>query len=321
MASIPTKRREQLQTWYGFDFPDEFFRFWEFVNRLRPLDPLNALSETLGITLVGPFEVLAGRFDRRTPRYSLLLHWRYYLDPPEFFTVLAGNTDGLHWGYYFDDPTRGEGCIASYYARDAFELSADGDTLFEALRLHLEEHYRDCEDYAEDEPEDAEDYAATMDELDPIRAALMDYSTGDRPDVGTDYEERYAGATTRAGRVVAATREGMGIVVPAETYRPLSLKDHKLWAQLRRTDDPAEIVEEARQALSEGFPGTALKLGKDLWSFGSESRTEHAYELLNAAYEALGRDVLREVLQVHRANRDLPSVDILENEEGNGRKH
>ena len=34
---------------------------------------------------------------RRTsrPRLSLLLHWRYYADPPEFFTVLAGDTDGV----------------------------------------------------------------------------------------------------------------------------------------------------------------------------------------------------------------------------------
>ena len=59
---------------------------------------------------LNPFEVLAGRFDGRVPRNSLLLHWRYYDDPPEFFTVLAGGTDGLHWGYFLDDPPRGTGC-------------------------------------------------------------------------------------------------------------------------------------------------------------------------------------------------------------------
>ena len=95
---------------------------------------LNALSDSLGITLVGPFEVLSGRFDGRSPRLSPLLHWRYYLDPPEFFTVLAGNVDRLHYGYYLDDPADGRGCVASYYADDAFELSADGDDLFEAVR-------------------------------------------------------------------------------------------------------------------------------------------------------------------------------------------
>jgi hypothetical protein len=49
-------------------------------------------------------------------------------------------------------------------------------------------------------------------------------------------------------------------------------------------------------------------------SVGGEQHTEYAYELLDAAYAALGRDVLREMLRVHRANRDLPSVDILDNE-------
>jgi hypothetical protein len=314
-------RSDQLRKHYGFDFPEDLFRFWEFAKRLQPLDPLHSLHETLGVTLVGPFEMLAGRFDRRKPRYSLLLHWRYYLDPPEFFTVLSGNTDGLHWGYYLDDPPRGEGCIASYFARDAFEFSADGDTLFEAVRLHLEQNYRDCEDYAEDEPEYADDYAATMEQLHTIRGVLKEYGTGDRPETASAYEEAHAGAAARNERVVADTVEGMGIVVPPETYRPLSLSDRKLWAYLRRTKDPAKIVEEARQALRDGFPGTALKLGKDLWALGGERRTEYCYELLDAAYQALGREELQHVLEVHRANRDLPSVDILENEEGNGRKN
>jgi hypothetical protein len=106
----------------------------------------------------------------------------------------------------------------------------------------------------------------------------------------------------------------MGIVVPPECYRCLWLPDRKLWPYLFETDDPFDIVEEARRALWEGFPGTALKLGKDLWAVGGERHTEYAYELLDAAYAALGREVLREVLRVHRANRDLPSVDILDNE-------
>src|SRR3954469_8750411 len=136
-SSRQQQRRARLRAEYGFDFPDDFYRFWDLASRLSPLEPLHAFGD-LGVALVGPFEVLAGRFDGRVPKHSLLLHWRYHLDPPEFFTVLAGGSDGLHWGYYLDDPDGGGGCIASYYAQDAFELSVDGDTLFEAVRLHLE---------------------------------------------------------------------------------------------------------------------------------------------------------------------------------------
>jgi hypothetical protein len=108
----------------------------------------------------------------------------------------------------------------------------------------------------------------------------------------------------------------MGIVVPEETYRPLSLVGPKLWRFLRQHRNPAALVEEARQALSEGFPGTALELGKDLWAATGARRRAYACELLDAAYLALGREVLREVLEVHRANRRLPSVDILDLEFG-----
>src|SRR5262249_42481499 len=85
----------------------------------------------------------------------------------------------------------------------------------------------------------------------------------------------------------------------------------KLWAALGKTNKLERLVAEARQALHDGYPGTALKLGKDLWAVGGEHQTMYAYELLDAAYAALGRDVLRQVLRTHRENRDLPSVDIL----------
>jgi hypothetical protein len=304
-------RREQLRALYGFDFPNDFFHFWEFVNRLRPLEPLNALHEVLDITLVGPFEVLSGRFDGRMPRYSQLLHWRYYDDPPEFFTVFAGNTDGLHWGYYLDDPRRGAGCVAYYYARDAFELSVSGDNLFEAMRLQLEMLWRDTEEYRDEDPDYADDYEEDLRKLDALRPRLQKYATGDRPETGDEYFENYGGYATRNDHIVAETREGMGIVVLPKQYRPLSLPDKKLWAALRKTDKLAALVTEARQALADGYPGTALKLGKDLWAVGGEHQTMYAYELLDAAYAALGRDVLRQVLQTHRENRDLPSVDIL----------
>jgi hypothetical protein len=306
-------RRQQLRDLYGFDFPDDFFRFWEFVNRLRPLEPLNALSD-LDLGMVGPFEILAGRFDHRTPRYSILLHWRYSLDPPEFFTVLAGGGDGLHSGYYFDDQASSTACVASYYAHDVFEMALDGDDLFECVRLWLEESQSDSElDHGYGLIDDRE-HEETLARVATLRHCLLSFGTEERREVGAAYVDRYSGQALHRGEVVAETVDNMGIVVPPETYRPLSLADRDLLPYLTSTENPIDMVEEARHALREGFPGTALKLGKDLWAVGGEQPTQYAYELLDAAYAALGREVLRKVLRVHRENRDLPSVDILDNE-------
>jgi hypothetical protein len=309
-----TRRRQQLRQLYGFEFPEDFFAFWEFVVRLRPLEPLTALADATDIHLVGPYEVLAGRFDGRSPRYSLYLHWRYYMDPPEFFTVLAGNVDRLHWGYYLDDPAAGSGCVASYYAADVFELTSDGDTLFEAVRLSLEETYRGVLEARAVDPCSAADFDAHLLQLDELRLALCQYGTAERRQTGEDYVEKYLGKSRRNRRITAQTREGMGIVVPPKRYRRLALSDRKLWSRLRKDRNPRRLVEEAQQALREGFPGTALKLGKELWAAGGEHQTMYSYELLDAAYEALGREVLRWVLGVHRAHRDLPTVDILQAE-------
>lgn len=307
MTTRLQQRRARLRAEYGFDFPEEFYRFWDFVTRLSPLDPLHALS-ALEVTLVGPFEILSGRFDGQVPKHSQLLHWRYWGDPPEFFTVLAGGGDGLHWGYVLDDPDRGPaGCVASYFARDAYEFSLDGDSLFEAMRLHLEYQYRDLLDYEEGE---------SLEPLDRLRDQLTKYATGDRAETDEEYTDLYGGMSSRNEHVVAATWGNLGVVAAPEQYQPLSVPDKRLWkAMFRNKFDFQPLVEEARAALTAGRPATALKLGRDLWVSGNAERMEAGAALMDEAYAALGREVLRRVLVTHHASRDLPTVDVLDERE------
>jgi hypothetical protein len=307
------QRLARLRAEYGFDFPDDLLRLWDFACRLQPLEPWTAFLEPLGVQLVGPFEVLAGRLDGRVPRHSLLLHWRYYLDPPEFFTVLAGDSDGLHWGYWLDDPAAQTGCIASYYARDTFELATEGDTLFEALRLRLEYLHADNELDAEYEHISMDEAQRQRDTLARFRDRLIAVATGDRPERGDAYTDLYAGQAARQQAMVAETPEGMGVVVPPELYQPLPIRYRSLVKQLRKSDDWQQPVEQA-QALLATHPGTALQVGKILWACPGEQKQQAAGELLEAAYAALNRDTLRAVLQTHLACRNLPQVDILADE-------
>ncbi len=312
MVSQVINRRLQLRQLYGFDFPEDLFSFWQFINRLAPLEPLSALATTAGLHLVGPFEVLAGRFDQRSVPYHQHLHWRYADDPPEFFTVFTGNTHGLHYGYYLDDPSAPGGCVAAYYAEDAFELEANCNTLFEAVRLDLEQSDRDLTDLALTDLESAGQHAARREEIASVRATLCSFSTAERPETGERYIDKYLEVKpTRWASVVAATHDGMGVAVPPATYRPLSVADRKLWKALHKPQERNRLIDEARSALREGFPGTALKLGKELWATRDELMRGAACELLEAAYAVLGRDVLGEVVRHHREHPHLPYVDIL----------
>ena len=66
----------------------------------------DAFLSSLGLQLVGPYDVLAGktkthavRDSSRRPNY--LRHWRYFYDPPEFLTVVRGDDKKqFHIGYY-----------------------------------------------------------------------------------------------------------------------------------------------------------------------------------------------------------------------------
>jgi len=223
----------------------------------------------------------------------------------------VGDTDGLHHGYYLDDPADGTACVASYYSRDAFELSVEGDTLFEAVRLLLEYSQRDYERYRD---EGEEDYAAELERLAKLRVALLRHATADRPEMGDEYAERYAGLAART--IASSPPRARGWASSSRRTAiescpwPTNACGHgcgsaRGWrsSSLRRD-----------RRLDDGFPGTALKLAKDLWSVGGEHQTQYAYDLMESAYPALGREALLHILRTHRANRDLPFVDILETE-------
>src|SRR5262245_7895190 len=89
----------------------------------------------------------------------------------------------------------------------------------------------------------------------------------------------------------------MGIVVPDGRYRPLSGDDpFRLWNYRPTSRGVQERTEEALQLLARGYPGAALKLGKDLWVYRDCRGASHA--LLDAAYADVSRTLLRELLQM-----------------------
>jgi hypothetical protein len=316
MASAkPRDRRADLREHYGVEFPDEIFVVWELARSMSPRDPRSAFwIEPFNVSLHGPFDVLAGAFDRKKPNLSALLHWRFTFDPPEFFTIACGDVDGLHWGYWFDDAA-GAGWVASYYTNDAYELEPCGRTFGEALRRHLESCWAGVKANIDDDPDAADAYRRELEALEKVRARIAPLGTGARPETGEKYMRKYDCSKARRKQTVTPTKDGMGIVAPKKAFEPVSVADEDLDAAIHKAGSRRELIAEAERAIAEGRPAKALKIAKELWVRGTATRPEiegASYPLLIAAYEALGRPALAEVVRVHAKDRRRPSVDIFE---------
>jgi hypothetical protein len=217
--------------------------------------------------------------------------------------VAYGRTDGLHWGYYVDDPQSPTFPVVADYSNDAFELTVVGDTLFEALRDEVERHHRGCLDNLEDDPDATDTYHRYLDQLARLRKRLQTFATGEWGEVGGEYLAKYRAMSGRSRRVVAPTRDGMGIVVPEGKYQPLRGDDpFRRWNYRPTQQEVQAKNEEALRLSAQGYPGAALKLGKDLWVYRDFRGA--SYALLEAAYAELSREGLREWLRMAVAFRN-----------------
>lgn len=92
------------------EMPADFYEFWSFceANAKGDAKPENLFSQ-FGLSLVGPFDVLAKKFDKVEPFEpgEYLRHWRFYYDPPEFQVskqCAAIHLNGTHtMGALFDE--------------------------------------------------------------------------------------------------------------------------------------------------------------------------------------------------------------------------
>lgn len=267
-----TNLTKKANTFWGVPFPDDLQAFHVFACKN------SKLLEALELVVAGPLAFLARG---KSPEEA-----RFYDDPPEFVTVLSGLMDGLHWGYWFDAPGELEPVVVSYFANDAFELSAHGTSLFEAVREHLEALHHDAEQYLIEDPDAADDYRARLESYARARVALEKSFPLKRKEVGQKYLDRYR----YKRKFIAPTRSRIGVVVPPKQYRPLEKKDpFERWnykptaAQVKRMVEKVEL------------PGTALKLGHDLWT--AQEHRAASVALLDRAYGQLGRDVLSSQLK------------------------
>jgi hypothetical protein len=94
--------RDVVRQAFLVEMPEDFYMFWDFCCSLDAENPSGALQSEVGLQLVGPYDVIAGKFDGVDPNsVNYHLHWRYFYDPPELLTVFSGEEkSSFHMGYF-----------------------------------------------------------------------------------------------------------------------------------------------------------------------------------------------------------------------------
>lgn len=277
---------------FGFTPTPDFHLFWEFARRLNADAPQRAFHDASMISLVGPYDLLAGRFDSETANYDPCLHWRYFGDTPEFVTILSGGTDGLHWGYVIDRAEDLPLGIAGYYAYDDVTLFQESGSPFGVLWNAVESTLED-----------------------------MEFDAKHSPELAEDEDERLRGSECRRlldridsfcaeHKLQSAEPGELDYIDHCNPPPPFTFPGEKDFDQL------PGLVEEGIERLTAAGASEAdarLRCGRMLWHWhhdGNAVIEDLAYGLLDAAYASRDNVFLRHVLRQHREYRHRASLDV-----------
>ncbi|CAG5939016.1 unnamed protein product [Menidia menidia] len=315
MSGVGSEQRDELVQLYGFHMPEDLFHFWDFCTDLHPDDPRGALKGTLGLQLVGPFDILAGAHrNSKDPQPNFHLHWRYFYDPPEFQTILRGSEDSQHhMGYYRDAPDTSPAFVGENEAKKGCTVTQMGDNVFAAVYLYLLKKRKE-----------RGGKKSGGEALENLEAKLRDRAET----LGFSLEQKTKAMKQRDKKVVTKTFHGAGIVVPVDKndvgYRELPETDAglkkicKAIAEARNDEERVkafgpiqEMITFVQFANDECDYGMGYELGIDLFSYGSHYFHKVIRQLLPMAYNLLKRNLFGQILEAHLSNRSHDNLDQL----------
>ncbi|XP_070650460.1 histone PARylation factor 1 isoform X2 [Bos indicus] len=314
-ADVPGDLRKEVESHYRLPLPEDFYHFWRFCEGLDPEQPADSLSASLGLRLVGPYDILAGKhkIKKKSASLNFNLHWRFYYDPPEFQTIIIGDSKTqFHMGYFRDSPDELPVFVGTNEAKKNCIIVQSGDNVFAAVKLFLMKKLKEVTDKKKSS------LLKTIDEK----------LTEAARELGFSLEQRTVRMKQRDKKVVTKTFHGAGLVVPVDKndvgYRELPETD----ASLRRicgtiVEAPSdadrlqafapvqEMMTYVQFANDECDYGMGLELGLDLFCHGSHYFHKVAGQLLPLAYNLLKRNLFAEIIEAHLANRSQEDVDQL----------
>nr|XP_036854829.1 histone PARylation factor 1 isoform X2 [Manis javanica] len=281
-ADVPTELRKEVESHYKLSMPEDFYHFWKFCEELDPEKPADSLSTSVGLRLVGPYDILAGKHKMKKSSASLNfnLHWRFYYDPPEFQTIIVGdNRTQFHMGYFRLFLMKK---LKEVTDRKKTSLLKDLDHRLTAAAGSL--------GFA------LEQRTARMAQRDRKVVAKTFHGAGmvvpvDKNDVG--YRE-LPETDANLRRICRAVAEAPNDEERLRAFAPLQ-----------------EMTTFVQFANDECDYGMGLELGVDLFCYGSHYFHKVAGQLLPLAYNLLKRNLFAEIIEDHLANRNRENIDQL----------
>ncbi|XP_042859355.1 histone PARylation factor 1-like [Penaeus japonicus] len=299
----PRNIRESIEQKFLLDMPDDFFEFWDFCRELNQEKAEEAFADA-GLTLVGPFDVLSGKLAKLKHRKlsSFLCHWRYYYDPPEFMTVLAGRENEYHIGYYRDDCFQFPVFVASMSSANPGKIIPMAQNIFGAVYSYLSSKL-EKEELRRNSPTER------------LYREVERQARARRLALGL----RTPALRERQKLIVAKCFHGAGVALDSDELlgrRVLPVPEVELKRILQSVIE-AESEEErtkrlgilevlvkiAQREFDRGNAAMGLELGHNLFSFGGEIFHKYLLQVLEVGYDLLFREPFVDILQAHLRNR------------------
>jgi hypothetical protein len=223
-------------------------------------------------------------------------HGRYYRDPPEFLTFAHGGEAGLHFGLWYDLDDKLPSVVVCNYARDTSETWLGGATPLTAFVKRVEDRHKDIPSLGRG------DFRRQF-----LREILAWFAEAE-----VELHQREARRRSPIP-TPAAILGGWGVRC-AGAPSPCDVINDADAALRGKPDVVRRWTTEANKRLAAGDARMALVLGRSMHWIAGPTYARKAGPLLEKAYEALGRDALRDITRAHYAHRDAPSVDMLVDE-------
>ncbi|CAN2388717.1 peptidyl-serine ADP-ribosylation [Pristimantis euphronides] len=316
-SDVPVSLRQEVESLYKLTMPDDFYNFWTFCAEINQNEPCDALKSSLGLQLVGPYDILSGKHKgaKKTSDINYNLHWRFFYDPPEFQTIIIGDSKTkYHIGYYRDSPEELPVFLGSNDAVKGCLIFPVGDNVFSAVKQFAVKRLKELSDK----------------KAVNVVKQLIEKLTAAANSLGYSLEQKTASMKRRDKKVVTKSFHGTGLVVPVDKknnvgYRELPETDGNLKKickgiveasndekRMKAFAPIQEMITFVQFANDECDYGMGYELGIDLFCYGSHYFHKVAGQLLPLAYKLLKRDLFAEIIESHLANRSKESVNQLD---------